>query len=228
MKKLLFITLLLLINTVSYAMTVGEEEFVCPIDEHQFKARINYSGTSFGMRLDMKPIGPTPAPWLLPTCPKCGFPLFKNEFSNEEIKKYRFFVTSDAFRQYIGAHPSYFLLAKVKEFDKAPANQIAHSYIQASWQVEERNIEKYKSYLTLALKEYIAFVNNANKKGDDWLTACIMIGELERQLGNFEAALIQFQKLQSETIEKETLQKIIKQEIGLCQEKISIPQQIEQ
>jgi len=54
-----------------------------------------------------------------------------------------------------------------------------------------------------------------------------MIGEIERQLGNFEVALIQFQKMQSETIEEEILKKIIKQEIDLCQKKISSPQQIE-
>jgi len=75
-------------HTFSYAMTIGEEYFICPIDNQQFKTHANYSGTSFGMRLDMKPLGPIPAPWLLPTCPKCGFPLFKEEFSNEDIKKY--------------------------------------------------------------------------------------------------------------------------------------------
>ena len=115
----------------------------------------------------------------------------------------------------------------MKEFDKAPANQIAYCYIQASWQVEESDIEKYKSYLSLAKEQYIIFSKNAEKKGIDWLTACIMIGEIERQLGNFEVALIQFQKMQSETIEEEILKKIIKQEIDLCQKKISSPQQIE-
>lgn len=228
MKKLLFTIVLLLIPTVSYAMTLGEEDFVCPIDNHQFKAPINYSGTSFGMRLDMKPLGPTPAPWLLPTCPQCGFPLFKKEFSKAEIKKYRSFVTSDAYKQYVGGHPSYFLLAKVKEFDKAPANEIVYRYIQASWQVENRDKEQYKSYLSLALKENIAFVKNTEDKGEDWLTACIMMGELERQLGNFEAALIQFKKLQREPIENEILKRIISQEIDLCQKNISSPQQIEQ
>ena len=223
MKRMLIVLTYMLLATYSYSMTIGEEDFVCPIDNHEFKANINYSGTSFGMRLDMKPLGPTPAPWLLPVCPECGFPQFKKEINQDEIERYRSYILSHEFQSYTNSNPSYFLLAKIQEFDNAPLNHIAFSYIEASWQVEGKKQDQYRRYLLLALEKYRKFLKNSTEKNDETITAEIMVGEILRQVGKFNEALDQFYKLEKLKETPETIKKIIKREIELCKNKDSEP-----
>lgn len=227
MNKVIIIFLFLFLTSFSYASKIAKQEFICPIDGHEYTDIIDMSGTRTGRRLDMKPLGAISAPWHLPTCPECGFPYFKHEFSKEDISKYRIFINSDSFKKYIPDSPSYFLLAKIKEFDNYPAEEIAFNYIQASWQVEKKNKVKYKTYLQLALEYYLESIKDSRKKDEDWLNHCIMVGEIERQLGRFDSALIRFKKLQRKKVDKEIFSKIINQEIELCHKQISLPQKIE-
>jgi len=54
--------ILLLVASGVGAHTLGNVDYVCPLDGTKFTAITDFSGTTFGKRLDLKPLGPTPAP----------------------------------------------------------------------------------------------------------------------------------------------------------------------
>ncbi|MBI5495714.1 MAG: hypothetical protein HY904_11885 [Deltaproteobacteria bacterium] len=70
---------------VATAHTKGVTTQVCPLDKKSFSAELDMSGTTFGKRLDLKPLGPTAAPWRIPVCPRCHVVLFKKEFAEQEL-----------------------------------------------------------------------------------------------------------------------------------------------
>ena len=197
------LVLFLLLTGTVHAMTIREKQFTCPIDGTAFEYMIALSGSQFGMRLDLQPLGPTPAPWSLPSCPECRFPLFEEEFSDEEIERYRELVESEAFREVTENKSSYFTLALVKEHDGEAAGEIGYAYLRASWQLEEER-EKYEKCLALALEQYREDFESEEheERVDAWWTSGILVAELERQLGNFEAALNQVERLRKEEIDQ--------------------------
>ena len=81
------------------AATEGEIDCTCPLCKTKFKAVVDFSGTSFGKRLDLKPIGAIRSPWRIPVCPKCQFVLFADKFSDDELKVLGEFVASEAYKE---------------------------------------------------------------------------------------------------------------------------------
>lgn len=65
----------LLSATTVNALTIHEADRTCPLCKTEFKAHLAGSGTQFGMRLDLKPLGAIAAPWPVAVCPKCHFVL---------------------------------------------------------------------------------------------------------------------------------------------------------
>lgn len=226
MKTLATLITLFILASTSYSMTGGTKQFTCPLDGEQFEDYVNFSGTSFGMRLDLKPIGPTPAPWALATCPKCRFPQFKNEFEADEIKRYKTLVDSKEFKAIDQTAPSYLLLAKVKKYDEAPDSEIAYSYLQASWQVEA-DPEAYQKCIQLALQHYNKDFSQSNKEDDKSITSGILVAELYRQQGDFKNAIEQITALKKIKTENETITAVLNQILKLSKESNSKPQEIE-
>lgn len=226
MKYLFALITLLVLASTAYPMTMGKEQFTCPLDGEQFEDYVNYSGTSFGMRLDLKPIGPTPAPWALPTCPKCRFPLYKKEFEADEIKRYRILTDSKEFKSIDEDAPPYFLLAEVKKYDGAPEVEIAYSYLQASWQVEE-NKKEYQKCIKLALHHYDKDYSESDKSDDKFLTSGILVAELYRQLGEFKKSVERATQLKEVKTDNETITAVLNQILMLSQNSDSEPHQIE-
>jgi hypothetical protein len=94
----------------------------CPLCGQKFQARLAASGTQFGQRLDLRPIGPIASPWPLAVCPKCGFVLYKddNKYAGEELKALRKVVASDEYKKLGASAPTYARLAKLHEGLKSP------------------------------------------------------------------------------------------------------------
>jgi len=70
MRCFLSVLAFLTLSGLLRAHTGGEIEMKCPLDGTTFKAWQDFSGTSFGNRLDLKTLGPTASPWSLAQCPK--------------------------------------------------------------------------------------------------------------------------------------------------------------
>src|SRR5438105_2338786 len=82
----------------------------CPLDGTKFKAQPDVEGAQTGTRLDLKPLGPTPAPWTVPVCPKDHYPLVKERPTDAEKKVLRKLVARPDYQALAKDHPSYFLV----------------------------------------------------------------------------------------------------------------------
>lgn len=192
MKLLLVFILTLTIN--ARAVNSLEQEFTCPIDGHHWKQRIETSSNPRGMRLDRKELGDVVEPRTLPQCPKCRFVMFLDEFPDQLAVKIKPFILSPDYQMIAAKNPTYFSLAQIQEFLKAPPLFIGQSYLRASWQVEEKETICQR-HLTRAL-EKINAAFAAMKPGDrHYINTTLLAGEIERRLSRWEDAEKRFRAL---------------------------------
>lgn len=176
------------------AHTMAEEAQVCPLDGFKFSALMDMSGTSFGIRLDLKPVGPTPAPWSLAVCSKDHFVLYKKEYTKDEIAHLKKYVHTPQYQALAAGNSSYFLLGKIFEYLQKDEVTLGHIFLKASWQAEG-DAAKYRLYAETSLQHFKAFLSKEKPQGKEWETAELVAGELERRLERYEDAKARFTRL---------------------------------
>lgn len=194
--KRLALTLIttLALTAPAAALTFFEETVTCPIDGKTFTYQAMGSGTSFGQRLDLKPIGPTAAPPPLPVCPNDHFVVFDEKLDPTAIQKLKSFIKTGRYRKAIAdADSSYYLLALLLEARGEPAEVIGFAYLRASWQVEG-DAAKTERYLTEALKWHERALTGGLPP-EKAFQVDLITGELERRLARFDAAAARFTRL---------------------------------
>ncbi|HEO64977.1 MAG TPA: hypothetical protein ENI73_03805, partial [Spirochaetes bacterium] len=153
-KKAISYLIIMVISFLSLGLTFRDRKYTCPIDQHHFKARMAASGTSFGIMLDFKRVGPIASPWTLAQCPKCGFVFYKNKYSKKEINKLENIVYSKEYKKEWKENTSYYSLARIYEkLGDINNMNIAWTYIQASWQANTRQYPKYAHLALSYLKK---------------------------------------------------------------------------
>ncbi len=224
---LLALALLLTTPALVAAHTSGPADFTCPIDGHRFNTQVDYSGTSLGQRLDLKPLGPIAAPWRIPVCPKCGFVLYKKSkksMTAKEKKVLPAYVKSAPYRKARGESSHYrlgLILARLGRSEQ----DIAYAFLRACWQVEGQRA-KHKRYLERTLKHYRAALG---KSGSSPAIAAFLVGELERQLGRFSVAKAHFIKLRKlPKFNAKPYRRMIRHELNLIAKKDNAPHPIPQ
>ncbi len=197
-KKAISYLIVIVISFLSLGLTFRDRGYTCPIDQHHFKTRMAASGTSFGIMLDFKRIGPIASPWTLAQCPKCGFVFYKDKYSKKEIDKLKNIVYSKKYKKEWKKNTTYYSLARIYEkLGHINDMTIAWTFVQASWQAN--NHGQYPKYAQLALL-YLKKVKNdkpknkqkskgKNQKARDYVIAHYLCIELHRRLGQFEKAL---------------------------------------
>ena len=186
----LAVVLLLGLATGLRAHTGGEVAMTCPLDGAKFDAWQDFSGTAFGTRLDFRKLGPIPSPWALARCPSCGFPLFKKEFTEGEIKTLKAIVGGERFKREASGVSPYFSLGILREELRLPAMDIAWAYLSASWEVEEKSAADYRK----AAERTLRWVDEATHatapldSPEDPEVAAYLGIELSRRLGDFAGA----------------------------------------
>ncbi len=234
-KCLLSVMVVLLSVCAGYAHKSGMVEKTCPLCRETFKCELDFSGTQFGSRLDLKPLGPTAAPWRVPVCPKCHFVLFDKEIPAEELAKCREIVQGDAYKNQTG-RASYYLLGLLYEGLKKDSLGLGHIFLKASWQ-EESDGTKLEDDLNRSLQHFESFLKEpqqpkaASRKAADednsYQTAQLLKGEILRRLGRFNDAKNYFSDLQKLKPFQETfLADIVRFEIRLCGKKDSKPHEV--
>jgi hypothetical protein len=182
----------LLWSMAAQAMTFQEVDLVCPIGGEKFRATLAGSGTSFGMFLDTRPMGPTPAPWPLARCPGNGFVMFSSKLMPQEIQRLEAVVNSEEYQKSRGVETNYALAAKLMAAIGAPRRRVAYVLVQASW--EARVPEQHLRYIEEALAEYNAALETTGEP-EHWVNDQLLAGELERRLGRFDQAAARFTAL---------------------------------
>ena len=181
--------ILFLLTNCIFARTGGNVDFICPIDANKFSAYQDFSGTSFGARLDLKRVGPIAQPSALPDCPKCHFIIFDANASKDSIGSLRPFITGADYQR-SGKKVSYYRLAIIKEFPKDSPYEIGFSYLKASWQTE-KDPKEYSDCIKNALKNFLKasseFANQKDKQ-DEYLISCYLPIEILRRTSRFNEA----------------------------------------
>jgi len=218
------------------AHTLMQKAQVCPLDGTKWTATLDGSGTSFGQQLDLKPIGPTPAPWRLAVCPTDHFVMFQESFTPAELTTLRALISSPEYQSLAKDHSEYFLLGRIFEHIGKPQFVIALAYVKASWQVDSDPV-RYAEYAGAALRHYeagLAKPETADAKASEAerqslrLNAELIAGELERRLGKFDAARTRFTRIESSPQPKEEIHRtIIAQQLRLIATADSRPHRVE-
>lgn len=232
---------------LAQAHTMGDVGKFCPLDQVQFITTMDFSGTSFGMRLDLRPVGPTAAPWRLAVCPKDHFVLFKDEFSADEIAHLKKFVHTPQYQDLAKDASSYFLVGKIFEYLKKDESTLGHIFLKATWQVEG-DAAKYRRYAEVSLQHFNTFLaadkplekapvkTKPKGKGDDdeksdpeqeRITAELVAGELERRLEKYDEAKTRFTRIAAQpAFKKGVFAKIVEYQLQLIAQKDNAPHQL--
>lgn len=178
-----------------FAHTSGIVKKTCPVCSHEFDAEMDMSGTQFGMRLDLKPLGATAPPWRVAVCPKCHFVLYTEQLSQQDRDRIRTFLAGDEYTGLVNKkHTSYFLLARIQKEMKADHFAVAYTYLQASWQVED-DAARQTDYLNACLNELKKYVQEKIEDKDNFCTAEVLIGEILRRTSEFDSAAKYFERI---------------------------------
>jgi len=180
----------------SVATTFQTQERICPIGGERFTENVIMSYSVFGRRLDLKPQGTYgTAPVPLVVCPN-GFVDFKKNYSEEEIISFSSLINSTSYQNSRSGNTDYYLFAKILEHAGASKLRIGWTYLEASWEAEnKRRHKKYDRYLNLAIDNF----NTAVDTGDREVGFKIrfLLVELNRLKGDFESAKLKLNELEA-------------------------------
>jgi uncharacterized C2H2 Zn-finger protein len=213
-KKILF---LILITTVAYNMdasTIGLELFNCPICQKEFEYRVQYSYSTFGQNLDLRPYGAAIIPSPIPKCPNCGFVFSEEMFTEKEIKilKEAFEINNIFMNE--PDMPNYYYLAREMEILRKNLDNIIWFFLSAVW---ENNDKNKKDILVNTTIEYIDKLEKTNKSYNDYQLVKL---DLLRRSGKFDEAKNQIDIIKKDTnFYKDYTIKIIDLQTELISEK---------
>ena len=174
-----------------------------------------------GMRLDLRQFGDVVQPPTLPQCPKCRAVLFTDKFELNLVLALKPFITGQDFAYMAAKYPSYYVLAQVQQRVKAPPYHVGHSFLRASWQVEDKPpmarhcLKQALEFLSLAFKS----MERTDKR---YANTVLLLGELERRLGLFEQADTRFRGL-VDAFKEPGLQRIVTRQMELIASRDSAP-----
>jgi hypothetical protein len=192
---------LALLPAAADAMTLRQQEFICPIDGKPFTQTVMTSGFSVGAYFDGELVGMIQSPSPLVICPGNGFILYRDGpytqavYTDAEMAKLRPFVASAEYQAWVANETRYYRLAKQLAFMAESPDAISDALLQATW--EAGSGEQYSRYAAEALDALQQRAARA-PAGDAAIATRLLIGELQRRLGLFDQARATFQALQAD------------------------------
>ena len=180
----------------SVATTLTTEERICPLGGERFTVDVLASYSTFGQRLDLKTLGTYGTdPFRLVVCPN-GFVDFKKNYSEEEIISFTSLINSTSYQNSRSGNTDYYLLAKILEHAGAHKLNIGWTYLEASWEAEnKRSHKKYVRYLNLAIDNFNAAVDTGDTEVG--FTYRFLLVELNRLKEDFESAKLKLKELEA-------------------------------
>lgn len=193
---------------------------VCPLCGASFPGPAPYKGVAWGYRLDLRMYGQIKDPPDAPICPKCRFVIYKSTYDESELSRLRPYVSSAEYQAIPPRNTSYYYLAFLRERGMVKMKNgdydIAHAYLQASWQAEDLgDAELQARYLERSLFYVQRYAKAAKRDDPYYQTVKILGAEIERRLGRFaeaESALRAIEK--DEAFKAKFIQDIIASELA--------------
>lgn len=211
-----------LVSFSTAAMTLRQVDIECPIGGSTFKTTLAMSGTQFGQNLDRRPFGPIASPWPLAKCPDNGFVLFKGTFTEQELKQLRPYVLSPDYQALQARETDHYLAARLMHRLGLPVEKVAEALLRATWEVEKE--ARYRRYAEAALAAFKDVIARApiDRPAAEQASYQQITGELERRLGQFDAAKRRFTALLADPqVRSSPLAPLVRQELALIAAKDS-------
>ena len=193
----LIASIVVLISLNISATTYQTEERICPIGGERFTVEALMSYSTYGKRLDLKPLGrdPSAVPQPLIVCPN-GFIDYKQKYSEEEIISFTNLINSPSYQRLRSGNTDYFMLAQMLESMGTGKLTMGWTYLEASWEAECLTCrQKYVPYLNSAIHNF----NLAVDESDDEIgfTYRLLVVELNRLKGDFDTAKLKLAELEA-------------------------------
>tara|TARA_B110000008_G_C16776853_1_gene486898 strand:- start:42 stop:749 length:708 start_codon:yes stop_codon:yes gene_type:complete len=196
------LSIVVLVSFNSLATTYQTEDRICPIGGKKFTVEALMSYSTYGKRLDLKPLGrdPSTIPQPLIVCPN-GFVDYKKDYSEAEIISFTKLINSPSYQRLRSGNTDYFMLAQMLESMGAGKLIVGWTYLEASWEAESRysnHHHKYVPYLNSAIHNF----NLAVDESDDEIGFAyrFLIVELNRLKGDFISAKLKLEELESNIV----------------------------
>lgn len=184
-------------------------ESVCPVDDQKFTWTTTTSYTIFDTALDGQPIGSWHFPLDIGQCPDSKFPVYKEEFTEEEKQAIRELVARPEYKA-IQDEASYYVLSFVlSRLEEPEPLDTAWYLVQATWQVRD-DAPRYRRYALETLAALDAGLEGMREsEPENWWYLQIVASNIERQSGDFEAATRRLDALPAEVPAEGSLAKRI-------------------
>lgn len=170
------------------ATTYVEVKMVCPIGKEKFTAQEVMSNSSFGQRPDGKPFSPLPVvPFA--ECPSNGFPLFREEFSKEDLAVLEPVVASAAYQASRSSETQRYRVWMLQKALGEKPGGLASSLMVAGWETDEDAQRKARYQ-----EQFVSAVDAIDRASDEeaWLWLNLRAGNALRELGKFSGAVARF------------------------------------
>lgn len=196
------------------ATTMSPVQRTCPIGGEKFESFEIMSTSRFGMRLDLRPIGPAAhLPWI--ECPN-GFVVWKDEkdYTKEEIAKLAPIVASAEYQRMRKEHTTAYRVVHLRRALGESDTALAWLILKAAWEAEDTNREQLRQqYLTEAHAAMIARAKAAPSHDEDWWSASIVAAEIERQRGRFRESIVALDALPVAELKVDDLKRTVIEQI---------------
>jgi hypothetical protein len=214
MKKLIIILPLVFSITNVSASTGGEVEFTCPLCGTTFDYFVQFSYSTFGRNLDMRPWGAAIIPSPIPKCTNCKFIFSGNIFTEDEVEKLRISFQKNNIFENEPNMPNYYYLAREYEILKKDLDDIIWFFLSSVW--ENRDEDK-KTFLINVTVDYINKLPRTDGSFNDYQLVKL---DLLRRSGQFTEAnnLIEIIK-KNKDYYKDFIVKIIDLQIELIEKR---------
>ncbi len=167
---------------------IAYRNFVCPLGGEKFKALAMGTHGTYGAQFDLKPIGSANYPRPLPVCPTNGFVMYQKDYSADELAAVEAIVSEPEYQEIYNRNTGYFLLAHIWERLGKTDYDPWWLYLQASWEADDCDAALHQEYMIKTRDLALDRLENKKLEEDERLTMEILIANIDRRLGNFDAA----------------------------------------
>lgn len=171
--------------TTAHATTFSIREFTCPIGGEVFQDQAVGSTSSWGQRPDGKAIGGL-SPWPVIECPDNGFPIFKDEFEEEELAVFAEAIATPEFAQLRENDTSYQRVWWLQKQVDAEPYRLASLLLRASWQTDQNPSRKTQYQIDFA-RAADALVREEDR-AEDWFWLNLRAANAYREAREFKRA----------------------------------------
>ena len=164
-----------------------EAPYVCPINGERFTESQRAAVYTAGTYLDLKPYGSFEGEFPpLPACPGNGLVMVRKTYTPEQVEALKRFTAEPDYARMREQETRAYMAAKQVEYLGEPQARIADRWLKATWSA--RDAAEYQRYATEALQQLGRLAAASTPGKGDWITAQLGSLELERRLGQFDAA----------------------------------------